>query len=219
MELSVFNNEKFGEIRSMMIDGEVWFVASDIARILEYRNAPDMTRYLDDDEVNTTLIKRSKRGNPNVTIINESGLYHAVIISRKDSAKAFRKWVTSEVLPSIRKTGSYDITKKHSDEYKKVREQSKNTRIHFTDMLKAHGYNQRDEYIKTTMQMKNILGISAKKNDMDIKELATVSASEWLSIAMIADEKGYQEVNPVCVKATKKVNLMIEETNYHKELA
>lgn len=123
-KLRVFQNEKFGEVRTVVIDGEPWFVAKDIAAILEYRNAPDMTRILDEDEkgtqivrtlggnqeMNTTQIVRSipSRGNPNISVINESGLYHAVFQSRKPEAQDFRKWVTSEVLPSIRKTESYN---------------------------------------------------------------------------------------------------------------
>ena len=85
---------------------EPWFVATDVAEALEYRNAPDMTRNLDDDEKGTQIV-RTLGGDQEMTVINESGLYSAILRSRKPEAKAFKKWVTSEVLPSIRKTGSY----------------------------------------------------------------------------------------------------------------
>ena len=105
MNLSVFSFES-REVRTIAIDGAPWFVAEDIATALEYRNAPDMTRNLDDDEKGTQIV-RTPGGDQEMTVINESGLYSAILKSRKPEAKRFKKWVTSEVLPSIRKTGSY----------------------------------------------------------------------------------------------------------------
>lgn len=87
-------------------DGQPWFVASDVAYALEYRMASDMARSLDDDERGTQIV-RTPSGDQTMLVINESGLYHAILMSRKSEAKAFKKWVTSEVLPSIRRTGSY----------------------------------------------------------------------------------------------------------------
>ena len=84
-------------------------IASDVASALEYREARDLTRILDDDEKGPHIV-RTLGGNQEVTIINESGLYAAILKSRKPEAKKFKKWVTSEVLPSIRKTGSYNAT-------------------------------------------------------------------------------------------------------------
>jgi prophage antirepressor-like protein len=92
-------------------NGEPWFVASDIAAILGYRDAPNMVRMLDSDEAATHIVSsRSEDGvvqDREVTIISESGLYAAILKSRRPEAKRFRKWVTAEVLPSIRKTGGY----------------------------------------------------------------------------------------------------------------
>ena len=92
------------QIRTTVIDGEPWFVATDVAQALEYRDSDHATRYLDDDERDTL-----NQGTPGkqLTIINESGLYSLILRSRKPEAKAFKKFVTAEVLPSIRKTGSY----------------------------------------------------------------------------------------------------------------
>lgn len=94
-------------LRAVMIDGEPWFVASDVADALSYRNAPDMTRNLDDDEKGTQIV-RTPGGEQEMTVINESGLYACILKSRKPEAKKFKKWVTSEVLPAIRKTGRYE---------------------------------------------------------------------------------------------------------------
>lgn len=106
--LSSFRNDQFGEIRTIVnAEGEPWFVAKDIADILGYSETARMTNRLDDDEKMSTKIVGISKTNPVVTIINESGFYNAVIGSQKPEAKAFRKWVTSEVLPSIRKYGVY----------------------------------------------------------------------------------------------------------------
>jgi prophage antirepressor-like protein len=86
--------------------GEPWFVAADVAQSLEYRMASDMTRSLDDDEKGTQIV-RTPSGDQEMLVINESGLYSAILKSRKPEAKRFKRWVTSEVLPAIRKTGAY----------------------------------------------------------------------------------------------------------------
>jgi prophage antirepressor-like protein len=87
-------------------NSEPWFVAADVAQSLDYRMASDMTRSLDDDERGTQIV-RTPSGDQEMLVINESGLYSAILKSRKPEAKRFKRWVTHEVLPSIRKTGSY----------------------------------------------------------------------------------------------------------------
>lgn len=94
------------EVRTILKDDAVWFVASDIAKALDYAVAKDLVRMLDEDERGGHIVP-TPSGDQEMTIINESGLYHALIKSRKPEAKPFRKWVTGEVLPTIRKTGSY----------------------------------------------------------------------------------------------------------------
>lgn len=86
--------------------GEPWFVAADIAKVLEYLEAKDMTRLLDDDEKGRQIVP-TLGGNQEMNTINESGLYSAILRSRKPEAKLFKRWVTFEVLPSIRKHGGY----------------------------------------------------------------------------------------------------------------
>ena len=107
MEIQVFEKEGFGQISITDNNGEPWFVAKDIAEILGYSETSAMTRTLDEDEVSNVRSADSAGRDNHLLIISESGLYSAILRSRRSEAKAFKKWVTSEVLPSIRKTGSY----------------------------------------------------------------------------------------------------------------
>lgn len=114
-ELKIFSNPDFGEVRTLNIDGEPWFVASDVCKALDID--PTSTRRLDDDEKNTLRLTQGIPGNPNVTVVNEPGLYTLVLGSRKPEAKAFKRWITHEVIPSIRKHGGYVAGQEHmSDE-------------------------------------------------------------------------------------------------------
>lgn len=107
-KIQLFKNEEFGEIRTIEIDGEPWFVGKDVATSLGYSNTRDaLDRHVDIDDKNTVVNPDGNRGNPNMTIINESGLYSLVLSSKLPSAKKFKRWVTSEVLPTIRKHGMY----------------------------------------------------------------------------------------------------------------
>ena len=99
------------QIQVINKDGEAWFIASEVAAMLGYRDSYNMTRILDNDEKGTHNVS-TLGGNQDVSVINESGFYHAAFKSRKPEVKPFRKWVTSEVLPTIRKTGGYQIGQK-----------------------------------------------------------------------------------------------------------
>lgn len=108
-QLKIFENEEFGSIRTVTRDGEVWFVGKDVAEALGFTNSRDAiaTHVFDDDkgvEIIDTLGGKQK-----MTAINESGLYALVFGSRLESAKRFKRWVTYEVLPAIRNTGSYEM--------------------------------------------------------------------------------------------------------------
>lgn len=94
-------------VRVIVLDGEPWFVAGDIAETLGYKNTTDMVRMLDEDEKGMHIV-RTLGGDQEATIVSESGMYACVLKSRKPEAKPFRKWVTAEVLPAIRKTGRYE---------------------------------------------------------------------------------------------------------------
>lgn len=106
-ELTVFNNEEFGEVRTITIDGEPWFVANDILRVLAVSNLKDALRTLDDDEKSGVDIIDPHGRKQKTNCISEAGLYSIILRSRKPEAKAFKRWVTHDILPTIRKTGGY----------------------------------------------------------------------------------------------------------------
>lgn len=98
-----------GELRAVQLDGDPWFVAADIAKVLGYSHTPNMVRMLDDDEKDVHLV--NTLGGPQLmTIVNVSGLFCLILSSERATAKPFRIWVTHEVLPSIARTGSYSDT-------------------------------------------------------------------------------------------------------------
>lgn len=103
-QLQVFNNEELGQVRTIVQDKDVWFVAKDVCEVLDIKNTTQAVQKLDEDEV-TMFNIGGLSGNTN--IINESGLYSLIMTSRKPQAKSFKKWVTSEVIPSIRRDGGY----------------------------------------------------------------------------------------------------------------
>lgn len=111
-EIKIFENPDFGEIRTIIIDGEPWFVAKDISEKLGYTRTSSMTKQIDEED--RQIFDCTSQAYPNfgakirqIGIINESGLYAAIFGSTLENAKKFKKWVTSEVLPQIRKTGCY----------------------------------------------------------------------------------------------------------------
>lgn len=105
-ELQIFNNSEFGEIRTIEINGEPWFVASDICNALELSNTTSAVGRLDDDEKSKFNLGLSG-GETNC--VNEYGLYNLVLASRKENAKRFKRWITHEVIPTIRRTGGYRV--------------------------------------------------------------------------------------------------------------
>ena len=111
-ELKIFNNPEFGEIRTIDINGEPWMVGKDVAAALGYeRPTKAIQDHVDDEDKDEVPIQDSIGRMQKTPIINESGLYSLVLSSKLPGAKKFRRWVTSEVLPSIRQTGGYNIPK------------------------------------------------------------------------------------------------------------
>ncbi|HFI0419412.1 TPA: phage antirepressor [Streptococcus suis] len=108
MELQIFKNEKFGQVQLVEINNEPWFVGKEIAGILGYKNGSrDINRHVDEEDRQN--YQNGTFGNRGVTIINESGLYSLILSSKLPQAKEFKRWVTSEVLPAIRKHGMYAV--------------------------------------------------------------------------------------------------------------
>lgn len=112
-EVRVWNYES-SEVRTVQVNGEPWFVLADVCKVLEISNSRNISSRLEPDEKGVTLVD-TLGGTQQMTIINESGLYAVVLRSDKPQAKPFRKWVTSEVLPSIRKHGSYSVQSQFAD--------------------------------------------------------------------------------------------------------
>lgn len=107
-ELKIFQNPEFGAVRTIVVDDEIWFVGNDVARALGYQKPDQAVRTNVSDEDSTLMgVSDSNNHTQKMKVINESGLYDLVFESRLSSAKRFRHWVTSEVLPSIRKNGGY----------------------------------------------------------------------------------------------------------------
>ncbi len=107
-QVQVFNNVKFGDVRVIMQGEQPWFVGKDVASVLGYTNTRKaLLDHVDNEDKNTVTIRDGNKGNPNQVIINESGLYSLIMSSKLPSAKQFKRWVTSEILPTIRQHGAY----------------------------------------------------------------------------------------------------------------
>lgn len=114
-ELEIFKNEEFGEIRTVVIENEPWFVGKDIAFVLGYSNSRKaIIDHVDDEDKGVTKCD-TLGGSQDLTVINESGLYSLILSSKLPTAKKFKHWVTSEVLPTIRKHGAYMTDEKAFD--------------------------------------------------------------------------------------------------------
>ena len=109
MKNQIFKNAEFGQIRTCMVDGETYFVGKDVASALGYKNSMDaLMRHVDNEDKQTSGFTMGGQ-KYSMTVINESGLYSLILSSKLDSAKRFKRWVTSEVLPAIRQNGRYEL--------------------------------------------------------------------------------------------------------------
>lgn len=116
IQITLFENPEFGKVRTMIIHGEPWFVGKDVAEILGYAKARNaIMSHVDDEDKKDAPIQGALGGIQQMTIINESGLYSLILSSKLPTAKQFKHWVTSEVLPSIRKTGGYGVTNNNTE--------------------------------------------------------------------------------------------------------
>lgn len=193
-ELKIFENPEFGKVRTMEINGEPYFVGKDVAEILGYSNTRDaLTKHVDSEDKNTVAIYDGK-GNPNQTVINESGLYSLILSSKLPKAKEFKRWVTSEVLPSIRKTGTYSTP--HMSEMEMIAKLASNA----VNMEKAL-----EEQNKRIEKLEN-------KADIPIKEIV----SETLSYSRITYEQ--QKVIHISVKLRVLEQLNAERSIKNQKL-
>lgn len=123
-EITVFNNENFGDVRTVRIDDEPWFVGKDVAEILGYSNTRDALANHVDAEDKGVAKCDTLGGVQEMAIINESGLYSLILSSKLENAKKFKRWVTSEVIPQIRKTGSYHAPKTYAEALRRLADEA-----------------------------------------------------------------------------------------------
>ncbi|ENU56738.1 Phage antirepressor protein [Acinetobacter guillouiae MSP4-18] len=197
--LSVFNFNQ-NEIRTIIKeDGEIWFVASDVAKVLEYSETSAMTRHLDNEERGLSIVQ-TLGGSQEVITINESGLYSATLKSRKPEAKSFKKWITSVVLPSIRKNGGYIAGQENDDPeliIAKALQVANNVIIRKTQELQQ-ALTERDHAIETKAH------ISDKKT---ATAMATASAKSRQAEALkeqLGESKNYASIKAVEIKTGGK---------------
>ena len=138
-EIKIFTSDIFGEIRTCQVNNQIMFVGKDVATALGYSNSQKAIRdHVDDDDKLTERFVLSGQAR-SVIIINESGLYALILSSKLPQAKAFKRWVTSEVLPQIRKTGGYIPTKDANVNHNTVRQMLKNWRKQRLVVLEEDG--------------------------------------------------------------------------------
>jgi len=138
-EIKIFTSDIFGEIRTCQVNNQIMFVGKDVATALGYSNSQKAIRdHVDDDDKLTERFVLSGQAR-SVIIINESGLYSLILSSKLPQAKAFKRWVTSEVLPQIRKTGGYIPTKGANVNHNTVRQMLKNWRKQRLVVLEEDG--------------------------------------------------------------------------------
>lgn len=183
--LKVFKNEEFGQVRALEIKGEPYLVGKDVAEVLGYSNTPKAIRdHVDDEDKQTERIVLSGQ-NREVIVINESGLYSLILSSKLPGAKKFKRWVTSEVLPQIRKTGGYiSIESNMTDDeiMAKALLVAQNTINRKNELLQAK--EKELTAVKEDLNSKNnfINQISVSENSLKVEEVAQLASKKGINI-------------------------------------
>lgn len=164
-ELITFTNNALGNVRSILIDGEPWFIAADVCQILGLGDTSKAVSRLDVDEKGTNSI-RTLGGEQEVLIINEPGLYSLLLTSRKDEAKLFKRWVTHEVLPAIRKQGFYSSLSDEQLLELLTNRQKENPKFLYDASLKQQ---ERKELLKLT-QNERLVQLWEKRANLDCSQ-------------------------------------------------
>ena len=181
------------QVRTVEIEGEPYFVGKDVSSVLGYSNPRDaLAKHVDDEDKNTVAFCDGNRGNPNLTVINESGVYALVFGSKLPAAKAFKRWVTSEVLPTLRKTGSYRMQDSYqiSDPVKRaqrwIEEQQARAQLEMQVAVQTQQIQElqpKASYYDVVLNCKDLLAISAIAKDYG-------KSAKWLN--QYLHEKGVQ---------------------------
>lgn len=206
--VTVFNFNQ-SQVRTVIRDGEPWFVAKDVCDILELTNPTMALESLDADERGSLRITEgtsSLGGNPNVNIISESGLYALIFKSRKPEAKAFRKWVTSEVLPTIRKTGRYEM--QQVSQPPTPTELAQRDFIALKKVAEAFGLTHNRALISANIALRKRTGIDFQA-ELDVKLIAEDN-SNYLLATEIGERLGLGTGR----KAARHANLLLAEEGF-----
>ena len=192
-KVQVFKNAEFGSVRAIERNGEPWFIGKDVANVLGYSNSRKaIADHVDSEDKDTVTIRDGIVGNPNQTIINESGLYSLILGSKLPSAKRFKHWVTSEVLPAIRQNGvymtddkAYDITHNPgslADLLLQAGEQLKQKEIIIQEMKPKALFADAVTTSHTSILVGDLAKI-IKQNGYEIgqKALIRMAETEWIS--------------------------------------
>ena len=171
-----------------------------------------VTRLEDDEKMTVSLTDShsGKRGGAqSINIINQYGVLSLVMSSRKEEARRFKRWVIHEVLPSIIKTGKYEVGVDRAT----VRANGKAKRVRFTDTLKNRGYDNPKYYGITTLAMYGSLNVEAPRDVMSTEGLLRCDLAETLATYNIhtTDAHGFEEVHPICVKSACQVSMLTKQ--------
>ena len=208
-EIKVFESEEFGQVRTVIVDDKPWFVGKDVATILGYAKARNaIAKHVDDEDKKDAPIQGALGGTQSMTITNESGVYSLTFSSKLQTAQKFKHWVTSEILPSIRKYGTYTLVNKLKEE----REKGKNTRLTLTEALKISKENERmhghayaaytdliykELFGKNNKQLRKELNVEKNKNVRDyftIEQLGQLERMEGLFAGLLIYGCRYDEI-------------------------
>jgi prophage antirepressor-like protein len=231
-QLQVFTNEKFGEVRTTKINGEPWFVGKDIAEKLGYKNPRDAVYKRVDTEDKGVCKMETPSGSQEMTIINESGMYSLILGSKLPQAKEFKRWVTSEVLPSLRKNGTYSIETSNvntnlvdlvqatitniipliATEMGKLVIQSQDKIDQSIEML----HNQSVVYDDDREKLKDLIGFHSVNTTRIVKTIKEL-LSEKLGYKVYANAEIFQKVKKVIFKEYKVIkweDIPVEKYEY-----
>ena len=198
-ELQIFNFES-NEVRTQLIDDEPWFVGRDVAEVLGYSNTRDaLNRHVDLEDISSVVIHDGTSGNPLQTIINESGLYSLILKSKLPNAKKFKRWVTSEVLPTIRKTGSYQApisnTKLLLRASLEHEEKIESLETDVEDLKKEIDLSRLQKSKLSKLVRSNVMSALGGKKSNAYKELkGKAFAEHWRAIKNAFEVASYEEI-------------------------
>lgn len=185
-ELQIFQNPQFGEVRVVQKDGEPWFVAVDVCRVLELGNNRQALARLDEDEKGV-ISNDTPGGKQSLNIVNEPGLYSLVLGSRKPEARAFKRWITHEVIPSIRKTGSYTLPRDYPSALRALADEAEKNQL-----LAAENEAQRQEIADFQPKKQYLDTILASPGAMAITQIAADYGMSAKQLNRILHEAGVQ---------------------------